>query len=89
MNHKKLKLVILVVILGVGFFGCSKKEPAPEVVPEAAQQAAQLPELEQNKIYQTNQPEWAKNPDTSFTDSPDHLEKPSEEDELFKEPAGD
>lgn len=90
MRSKPLNLVIILAILSISFFGCSKKEePAPAAVPQTVQQVAEMPELEQNKLYQNNQPEWAKNPDTSFTNGPDNLGQSSEEDQLFAEPAGD
>lgn len=90
MKISQMGFLIVGMIIVASAFGCSKKEePAPATVQEAAPPAVEVPELEQNKLYQNNQPEWAQNPDTSFVNGPDNLEQPSEEDLLFDEPAGD
>jgi hypothetical protein len=89
MKVKQMIFLITVIVIA-GAFGCSKKEaPVPATVEQAVQQSVEMPELEQNKLYQNSQPEWARNPDTSFTNGPDNLGQPSEEDLLFDEPAGD
>ncbi len=89
MKLEIFKPAVLILVLAVAFTGCVKKQDERTVQSEEELQTQDLPELSQNTVYQENQPDWAKNPDTSFENGPDNLQAPSEEDKLFAEPVGD
>lgn len=74
------------LLLVIVFSGCGqKKEAAPVIVPVQEETAAgELPELEQNKIFQASAAQ-APPPDYSFEPVPDGQEAPLEE----QAPVGD
>ncbi len=63
----------ILFLVSICVFGCSKKEAPPSApVPVTVQvQPAQLPDLEQNKIYLTNRTQPLPPKDTLFKETPD------------------
>ncbi len=59
--------------------GQKKEEAAPAVQQAPAALVIQLPELEQNKIYQTNREADIRPPDYTFQPVPDEQEHPPSE----------
>lgn len=84
---KKFWMLLLVVVF---IAGCGKQE-APQqaaVIDDAATAPAELPELEQNKLYMNN-PLVQGEPDTTFEPVPSEMEELSREEQELLGPAED
>lgn len=73
--------LLAVLIVGVVFAGCSKKDPVPvpSETAKAVDAPAELPVLEQNNLYLTNRVEPSEQPDYYHSsNTPDDNQKPPE-----------
>lgn len=71
--------LIVFLLLGISFAGCSKKEssPIPVQTGEIAKEAEVLPVLSQNNMYLTNRPEPVEAPNYSYSaDTPTDNQDP-------------